>query len=208
MQFLGLKSNDFDKFEAMSIKSNKFIFILFFLFGCEGDYLPKPLGYNRIDLPERAFVDLEEGKPYTFQHSIHALIEADSFNLAETAWINLNYQSLGGKVHLTYLELDTKGKDIKTVVNDAINLTAKHQIKAYGIEESIMMTPKGYTGVAAELSGEVPTQFQFFVTDSTKNFLRGALYFNTAMKNDSLAPIIEYIKVDMAHLINTLEFKN
>jgi gliding motility-associated lipoprotein GldD len=88
-----------------------------------------------------------------------------------------------------------------------VNLTAKHQIKAYGIEESIMMTPKGYTGVVAELSGEVPTQFQFFVTDSTNNFLRGALYFNTALKNDSLAPAIEYIKIDMAHLINTLEFK-
>ena len=68
------------------------------------------------------------------------------------------------------------------------------------------MTPEGYTGVVAELSGEVPTQFQFFVTDSTDHFLRGALYFNTAMKNDSLAPVIEYIKVDMAHLMNSVKF--
>jgi gliding motility-associated lipoprotein GldD len=193
----------------MSKKSNYLPIFLFLLLSCGGgDYLPKPKGYNRIDLPDRAFASLEEGKPYTFQHSVHARVEPDSFNLAETSWINLNYTSLGGKVHLTYLELDTKGKDIKTVVNDAINLTAKHQIKAYGIEESIMMTPKGYTGVVAELTGEVPTQFQFFVTDSTRNFLRGALYFDTALKNDSLAPAIEYIKIDMAHLINTLEFKN
>jgi gliding motility-associated lipoprotein GldD len=202
------KSNDFDKFDAMSKYSNLILFLLVFLISCGGgDYLPKPKGYNRIDLPERAFVKLEEGKPYTFQHSVHAQVEPDSFNLAETAWINLNYTGLGGKVHLTYLGLDTNGKDIKAVVNDAVNLTAKHQIKAYGIEESIMMTPKGYTGVVAELTGEVPTQFQFFVTDSTNNFLRGALYFNTALKNDSLAPVIEYIKIDMAHLINTLEFK-
>lgn len=183
------------------------LIFLLLLTGCIGDYLPKPMGYNRIDLPERAFITLEKGKPYSFQHSIHALVESDSFNLQETAWINLNYKNLGGKVHFTYLELDTKGKDIKTVVNDAINLTAKHQIKAYGIEESVLLTPQGYTGVVAELTGEVPTQFQFFVTDSTSNFLRGALYFETAMKNDSLAPIIEYIKVDMAHLINSLEFK-
>jgi gliding motility-associated lipoprotein GldD len=202
-------SNQFDKFETMSKKSNYIPIFLFFLLSCGGgDYLPKPKGYNRIDLPDRAFASLGEGKPYTFQHSVHARVEPDSFNLAETSWINLNYTSLGGKVHLTYLELDTNGKDIKTVVNDAINLTAKHQIKAYGIEESIMMTPKGYTGVVAELTGEVPTQFQFFVTDSTRNFLRGALYFDTALKNDSLAPAIEYIKIDMAHLINTLEFKN
>jgi len=192
----------------MSKKFN-LITLLFFIFaGCAGDYLPKPMGYNRIDLPERSFTHLENGRPYTFEHSVHALVEADSFNLEQKAWINLNYQKLGGKVHFTYLELDTKGKDIKTVVNDAVNLTAKHQVKAYGIEESVLLTPKGYTGVVAELTGEVPTQFQFFVTDSTKNFLRGALYFETAMKNDSLAPAIEYIKVDMAHLINTLEFKN
>lgn len=183
------------------------LILLFILLSCSSDYLPKPKGYNRLDLPEREFTALKNDVPYSFEHSVHANVEPDSFNLAEKSWINLNYESLGGKVHLTYLALDTDGKDIKTVVNDAINLTAKHQIKAYGIEESMMLTPKGYTGVVAELSGEVPTQFQFFVTDSTRNFLRGALYFNTAMKNDSLAPAIEYIKVDMIHLINTLEFK-
>lgn len=178
-----------------------------FLFSCGQDYLPKPNGYNRIDLPERAFDVLSMPQPYIFQHSAHAQVEPDSFNLAEKTWINLNYQDLGAKVHLTYLPLESKGKDIKMVLNDAINLTAKHQIKAYGIEESILLTPRGYTGVVAELTGEVPTQFQFFVTDSTQNFLRGALYFNTAMKNDSLSPVIEYIKVDLIHLINTLEFK-
>ncbi len=183
------------------------LILLFLLISCGADYLPKPKGYNRIDLPERGFQSLQNDLPYSFEHSVNAIVEQDSFNLTEKTRINLNYQSLGGKIHLTYFALETEGKDIKTVINDVINLTAKHQIKAYGIEESMMVTPKGYTALVAELTGEVPTQFQFFVTDSTKNFLRGALYFNTAMKNDSLAPAIEYIKVDMVHLINTLEFK-
>lgn len=191
----------------MFLKKLRPIVLMLVLISCEGNFLPKPKGYNRIDLPERAFQDLDEATPYTFEYSKNAQVEPDSFNLAEKSWINLNYTQLGGKVHLTYFPLDTKGKDIRLVVADAINLTAKHQIKAYGIEESVLLTPKGYTGVVAELSGEVPTQFQFFVTDSTDHFLRGALYFNTAMKNDSLAPVIEYIKVDMIHLINTLEFK-
>ena len=138
--------------------------------------------------------------------STHSRVEADSFNLGEKEWINLNYKEFGAKVHLTYKKID-QSTDFKTLSNDAFNLTAKHQIKAYGIEEAILLTPNGYVAVVAELSGEVPTQFQFFVTDSTSNFLRGAVYFNSALKNDSLAPIIEYIKLDMAHLINSVNFE-
>jgi gliding motility-associated lipoprotein GldD len=107
---------------------------------------------------------------------------------------------------LTYKKID-QNTDFKVLSNDAFNLTAKHQIKAYGIEEVVLLTPNGYSAVVAELTGEVPTQFQFFVTDSTSHFLRGALYFNTALKNDSLAPVIEYIKIDLAHLINTVTFE-
>ena len=133
-------------------------------------------------------------------------MEADSFNLNEKEWINLNYPDFGAKVHLTYKKID-QNTDFKILSNDAFNLTAKHQIKAYGIEEAILLTPNGYSAVVAELTGEVPTQFQFFVTDSTSHFLRGAVYFNTALKNDSLAPIIEFIKIDMAHLINSVNFE-
>lgn len=174
---------------------------------CEKSFLPKPTGYNRIELPEHAYQVLEEGYAYRFAYSRSSEIAADSFNLAEKNWINLHYAPLGATVHLTYKQIRSLD-DFRHLTSDAFQLTAKHQIKAYGIEESVLHTPRGYGGVAMELSGEVPTQFQFFVTDSTDHFLRGALYFNTAMKNDSLSPVIEYIKVDMAHLINTLVFED
>lgn len=174
---------------------------------CGGEYLPKPKGFNRIDLPEREFALLEENYPYTFEHSKHSHIESDEFNPEESSWINLHYEKMDAKVHLTYKPIEGKEENLKAYLGDANTLTSKHQIKAYGIEENILLTPRGYTGVVAELTGEVPTQFQFYVTDSTRHFLRGALYFNVANKNDSLAPVIEYIKMDMMHLINTLEFK-
>jgi gliding motility-associated lipoprotein GldD len=175
-------------------------------YSCESNWLPKPPGYNRIELPRHEYQRLEQGYPYQLDFSTHSRVEADSFNLGEKEWINLNYKEFGAKVHLTYKKID-QSTDFKTLSNDAFNLTAKHQIKAYGIEEAILLTPNGYSAVVAELSGEVPTQFQFFVTDSTSNFLRGAVYFNSALKNDSLAPIIEYIKIDMAHLINSVNFE-
>lgn len=181
-------------------------FLMLLCLACESNWLPKPPGYNRIELPRHEYQRLEQGYPYQLDFSTHSRVEADSFNLDEKEWINLNYKEFGAKVHLTYKKID-QSTDFKTLSNDAFNLTAKHQIKAYGIEEAILLTPNGYVAVVAELSGEVPTQFQFFVTDSTSNFLRGAVYFNSALKNDSLAPIIEYIKLDMAHLINSVNFE-
>lgn len=178
------------------------------LTACDKNWLPKPPGYNRIDLPSHEYSRLESDYPYQLDFSKHSFVEPDSFNLEEKNWINLNYQDLGAKVHLTYKRIDGNEVDFRTLSNDAFKLTAKHQIKAYGIEEGVLITPNGYSAVVAELSGEVPTQFQFFVTDSTTHFLRGALYFNTAMKNDSLAPVIEYIKIDMTHLINSVKFKD
>jgi gliding motility-associated lipoprotein GldD len=177
------------------------------LFSCEQPWLPKPPGYNRIDLPKHSYQQLDGEYPYTFDFSESSKVEPDSFNLDEKTWINLDYATLGAKVHLTYKRIDGKSVDFKTLSNDAFKLTAKHQVKAYGIQEGVLLTPNGYTAVVAELKGEVPTQFQFFVTDSTTHFLRGALYFKTAMKNDSLAPVIEYIKIDMTHLMNTVRFK-
>lgn len=184
-----------------------FIIPLLLLFACGPDYLPKPKGYNRIDIPQHDYTILTNDLPYKFEYSSYSQVEPDSFNLHEKNWVNLNYRGLEAKVHLTYKPVHGNQENLKAYLNDAFSLTSKHQVKAYGIEEGVLKTPNGYTGLVAELTGEVPTQFQFFVTDSTNNFLRGALYFNTAVKNDSLAPIIEYIKVDMMHLINTLEFK-
>ena len=177
------------------------------LVSCDKTWLPKPPGYNRIDLPKHDYQKLESGYPYLLDYSKYSKVEADSFNLQEEAWINLNYPDFGAKVHLTYKKIDDN-TSFKRLSSDAFKLTAKHQIKAYGIEEAVLITPNGYSAVVAELSGEVPTQFQFFVTDSTTHFLRGAVYFNTAMKNDSLAPVIEYLKIDMTHLMNTLKFVN
>jgi gliding motility-associated lipoprotein GldD len=71
----------------------------------------------------------------------------------------------------------------------------------------VIKTSNGKTATIFQLEGEVPSQFQFHITDSTEHFLRGALYFRTATKNDSLSPVINYMKEDIMHMLNTLEWK-
>lgn len=189
-----------------------FIFVLlfgfsFFLTSCQKEFLPKPLGYNRLILPEHEYVLLPDTLPYRFEYSKHATLLADTSRIRENYWVEIYYPSIKANIHITYKSIQNK-KLLKEYMDDSYTLTAKHQIKAYAINEVITKTPSGKTAVIAELEGEVPSQFQFTITDSTKNFLRGALYFNTKVANDSLAPAIDYMKKDLMQIINTLEWKN
>ncbi|HYC86605.1 MAG TPA: gliding motility lipoprotein GldD [Chryseosolibacter sp.] len=182
------------------------VIIFVCLFACDKDYLPKPLGYNRLDLPAPAYRALPDSLPYSFEYSVHARLLDDTTRISERWWVEIYYPGLKSNVHITYKRLNRNEKLLQEFLKDAFTLTAKHQIKASGIDEVISRTPNGKTAVIAELEGEVPSQFQFIITDSTENFLRGALYFNTRVNNDSLAPAIEYMKRDIMHMINTLRW--
>jgi len=184
-----------------------FLFLLVLTTSCQREYLPKPIGYNRLALPEAAYRPLPDSLPYTFEYSRHAILLDDTSAINERHWIEISYPELKATIHITYKHIDNE-KMLREFMGDAYTLTSKHQIKAYAINELITKTPDGKTAIIAELEGEVPSQFQFTMTDSSKNFLRGALYFNTRVKNDSLAPAIDYMKKDMMHIINTLQWKD
>jgi gliding motility-associated lipoprotein GldD len=83
----------------------------------------------------------------------------------------------------------------------------QHDDVSTGIEDSVMRTPNGTEGIYFSLGGNTATANQFFVTDSTKHFLRGALYFNATPNADSLGIVNDFLKQDLMHLINTLKWK-
>lgn len=184
------------------------LFLAMLCFSCKEDYVPKPKGYNRIDLPPHAYQKLEEKHPYTFEYSKAAVINKDTNAIAEADWIEINYPDFKAKFHITYKPVKNKPENLEVYFNDSHRLKGGHQKKAYAIDEYMLPLPNGMNATLFELQGEVPSQFQFYVTDSTKHFLRGALYFRTATKNDSLAPVIEYLKDDAIHMLKTLEWTN
>src|SRR5436190_10771584 len=174
---------------------------------CTRDYQPKPRGYNRLIIPPAVYMMSPDTLPYRFEYSRHARLLKDTSWVRDKHWVEIYYPELKATIHVTYKAVNRDPKLLKEFLNDAYVLTAKHQIKAYAIDETVVRTPSGKTAVIAELEGEVPSQFQFTMTDSSRNFLRGALYFNTAVANDSLRPAIDYMKKDMMHLINSLEWR-
>ena len=184
-----------------------FLIIIAIFYSCTQEFTPKPKGYNRIDLPSHNYIKLQEQHPYIFEYANFAKILKDSSAISEPHWIDIWYPEFKANIQITYKNFKNNRTQFDELVVDAHKLTSKHQVKAYSIEEGVIKTPKGYTATLFELSGEVPSQFQFYVTDSTEHFLRGALYFRTSTRNDSLAPVIEYLKKDIMHLLNTLEWK-
>jgi len=179
-----------------------------FLSACSPDYQPKPKGYNRIVLPKTEYRLLPDTLPYQFEYSKSAKLLRDTSWISERHWVEIYYPDLKANIHITYKQVRGKDAMLKELLNDAYNLTSKQQIKANAIDELIVKTPSGKTAVISEIAGEVPSQFQFTMTDSSKNFLRGALYFNTRVQNDSLAPAIEFMKKETLHLINTVQWKH
>lgn len=176
------------------------------LLGCTESYLPKPKGYNRLVLPNATYVQLPDTLPYSFEYSKHARLLRDSSWIAEKYWIDLYYPLFDANIQITYKPIDSK-KTSDEYLDDSYRLTSKHNVKAYSIEEKIVVLNSGNVASVTELEGEVPSPFQFHITDSVNHFLRGALYFKTASKNDSLAPAIDYLKNDIIHMLHTLEWK-
>lgn len=199
----------------------KYLFLLSIVLGllaCEqkqvGD-VPRPKGYNRIELPSAKYIPLEVGHPYQFEMSAYAKVIPDTVTIgnkkeifkAEPHWIYLYYPRWDAFIQITYKSLGGDQQKLKALINDSFALAYKHQGKAAGIHDYVMTTTDGRKAGLIELNGEVATSLQFFTTDSSKHFLRGAIYVKTATKNDSLAPIIRFLKQDALHLIQTLSWK-
>ena len=188
--------------------SKLLILIICWLFlSCSQDFLPKPKGYNRIQLPTPAYQALPDTLPYQFDYSVHADLLPDTSWLSERYWVDIHYPYFDAFIQLTYKPIN-KDSLVEGYLNDSYKLTSQHNVKAYSIEERILYLKSGNIASVTELEGDVPSQFQFHITDSTEHFLRGALYFSTATKNDSLSPSIEYIKKDMVHMLNTLSWNS
>ncbi|WP_345953930.1 gliding motility lipoprotein GldD [Mucilaginibacter sp. PAMB04168] len=183
--------------------------ILLCLLACEStpDYSPKPRGYYRIYFPQRAYKEYRSGCAYTFTYPTYAVIEADKTPGAKPCWINLQLPQFKGTLHLSYQPITSK-KVFNELIEDAHTFAFKHTVKATSIDEGIIRYPdRKVYGIYYTIDGNAASSAQFFLTDSTQHYLRGALYFNTAPKLDSIQPVLNFVKKDMAVLIKSFKWK-
>jgi gliding motility-associated lipoprotein GldD len=182
------------------------LLVVTFLFSCNGNYAPKPRGFFRISLPEKSFVKTDTTLPYSFELPKYAQLKPDDTGISEPYWVNIDFPQFNAKIHISYKPVED---NLYQLLEDNRELAFKHTVKADAIKEQLYESPeKNVYGILYEIRGNTASPAQFFLTDSTNHFLRGSLYFNTTPNKDSIAPVLDFIKQDMIHLMETLVWKS
>jgi gliding motility-associated lipoprotein GldD len=196
--------------------------------GCNSPFTPKERGYFRIDFPEHEYIGYEKkGFPYTFEYPVYGTIGRDSSFFDDDPdnpyWINLDVPRFNARLYLSYKTIGgnsvykvRSGEAYKDSIvrntfdglkDEAYRMTYKHTLKASGIQDSAFTTSAGVAGVYFRVEGNAATSRQFYVSDSIRHFLRGALYFETTPNDDSLSVVNDFLEADMLHLIETLRWR-
>ena len=181
--------------------------VLLLAASCGENYVPKPHGYFRIDFPKKEYLEFDTNFPYTFEYPVYSKIVRDSSSFAEPYWINIVYNSFHAQLHITYRVIDG---NLKKYLEDSRMLVNKHIPKANSISQREFADPvnKVY-GLVYNIKGaDAASTYQFYLTDSTSNFLRGALYFDLVPNNDSLSPVIDFLKADIEQMISSFRWKD
>ena len=187
-----------------------FPFLASLFIACGNDPIPKPSAYLRLEYPTPNYKEVHVSLPFTFEKNKLAArirsIKADSTN--KIYGVDIDYPTLKGTIYLTYKDVSSK-EQLMNYIRDAQNLTQKHVIKADEIAEQPYLNKEHRVfGMFYEVGGNAASQSQFYVTDSTKHFLNGSLYFYAKPNYDSILPAVVYLKNDIKHIMETLKWKD
>ena len=178
-------------------------------FACKPKTLPepKPMGYFRIDLPGHQYQLMDTTLPFRYEQSVFAKtsIEPQKDN---TLWMTLTYPNLKASLRFTCFHVNNADSLRKLMISED-KMVKFHYQKADDVQYSVIRDPESNLWWQTyEIFGkEVATPFQFWLTDSTHQYVRATLYFDETPNNDSLQPVIQFLKEDALHLINTFEWK-
>ena len=181
---------------------NKTIFILvgILLLSCQENYTPKPRGFFKISFPEKEFKQYAQDCPFTFEFPTYSKIKT----LEKDCFFNLYFPDFNATLHLSYFPIFD---NLYEHTEESRTLAYKHSIKANAISEQPFIDKKNKVfGLVYDYEGTTATALQFYLNDSTNQFFRGALYFDTEV-NDSILPVSNFLQEDIKYLIESFRWK-
>ena len=174
----------------------------------QSDYVPKPRGYHRIDFPEHRYLPLaHSGCPFTFEVPSYSVLLEDQGRDAKPCWKNLDFPQFNARLHISYYPLGG-GVTLSQLSEDARNFAFAHTTKATAIDQQKVSVPESdIYGLEYSIKGNTASNYQFYITDSTEHYLRGALYFNEKPNLDSIQPVLDFLIEDIRHVIGTVRWQ-
>ncbi|MGP8217021.1 MAG: gliding motility lipoprotein GldD [Bacteroidia bacterium] len=168
-------------------------------------YTPKRKGYFRIAFPERKYLTYSAECPFTFNYPAYASVVKDDEPNAEPCWLNVVFPQFRAKIYLSYKVVDN---NLNQYLEETRMFAIKHEVKASAINESAVTNPAEHVyGLIYDIQGNAASNVQFYLTDSTRNFIRGALYFYSTPNKDSIEPVLQFIKKDVYTIVQSFRWK-
>jgi gliding motility-associated lipoprotein GldD len=184
----------------MKIKSViLFLTSLLLYTGCAEEVLPKPKAMLRLEYPNSEYGVINT-QHFQFKKNLLSEFEQKNNNA-----LILDYPRMKGSLFITYKEVNN---DIDKLLMDAQKLSIEHSSKADGIlpHPFVNEEDKVY-GMYFEVIGDAASQAQFYVTDSTRHFVTGSLYFYTKPNYDSIYPAASYLQNDIKKIMESIRWK-
>jgi gliding motility-associated lipoprotein GldD len=192
--------------EIRMLKYTALLILIIIFAGCRDKAIPKPRGYFRIDLPQKQYVLFDTTCPFSFEYPEYSSISYDIGDRQEPCWFNIEFPRFRAKIHISYREVNN---NLESLIRESFDYAYSHTVKADAISELPWHNPdQNVYGMLYDIKGNTASSVQFFVTDSTSHFMRGALYFMAQPEKDSLAPVIDFFRQDIIHLVETFKWKN
>jgi gliding motility-associated lipoprotein GldD len=188
-----------------------FFLIPVLLGACSSDYSPKPTGYFNIEMEKPVYSTFSDYPQFEFSLSAQVKVpklpsDKSEMNVPGEEWFNLIYPSLNAQIYCSYIPVEKN--NLVQISEESRKFVYLHVIKADAIHELSFENPEQKVyGLIYEVKGNVASPLQFVLTDSVNSFFRGALYFNNIPNQDSIAPVLEYIKEDIYVLIDSFRWK-
>lgn len=185
---------------------NPFLLILiacFVLISCNDEVLPKPKGMLSLSYESPSYEKVVADCDFSFEKNKNSLLKK-AFKKQQCGY-TMSYPNLNATIYLSHRKIDN---DLRKLLTDAQNLTQEHVVKADEIiPKSYEDTKNRVYGMFYEVLGDAASQSQFYITDSTDNFLLGSLYFNVKPNYDSIYPAAVYLQKDMRRLMETTRWE-
>jgi len=185
------------------------IYICFiFILGCDNYLMPKQSAFLRLDYSNPQYEQINNNEfPFLFETN-NILSNISDINISnESIDFILKYDELNAQVNFQYKNIDSK-ETLDTYILDLKKTIETHSIMANTVRiRDYVLEENDIYGRIFDLSGNVASPYQFYLTDNKNSIISGFVYFNIKPNYDSILPAINYIENDMINLIESFSWK-